>query len=99
MKTIILTLLALFLIGCSNTEKLYVYPTIPDNLPKPEAQDYNVSMVEINQIEYYILTQEDARILSENWIKYKAYTEGTEELLNQIRNLSKKDQKDKNDNN
>lgn len=82
-------------LGCSKTEIVYKYPEIPNPLTKPVAQDYNVSMAEINNINYYILTEEDAKILSENWIRYKAYAEGNEALLQTIKNYKK----EANDNN
>lgn len=80
--------LTIFLNGCTKTEIIYKYPEIPNLISKPQAQDYNVSMAEINNINYYVLTEEDAKILSENWIRYKAYAEANEELLETIKNYN-----------
>ena len=86
MKSIIYTIiLALFLTACTETKYVYKYPEIPAGIPKPTASDYNVSIIEFNDRQFYALTPEDARVLSENWINYKAYAEANEKLLQEIR--------------
>jgi hypothetical protein len=88
MKNIIYTAVlgfALFLTACTTTKYIYKYPEIPAGFPRPIVSDYNVSIIEFNDVQFYALTPEDARTLSENWINYKAYSEANEKLLREIR--------------
>lgn len=87
----IFTLLAIcvFFVGCSTKEYIYKYPEIPAPLEKPKFNDYNVSSVEINGQNYFVLTERDAEILSQNWIKYKNFSETNYKILKDL-NASKK---------
>lgn len=85
----ILLATCVFLIGCSTKEYIYKYPEIPAPLEKPKFNDYNVSSVEINGVNYFVLTERDAEILSQNWIKYKNFSETNYKILKDL-NASKK---------
>lgn len=76
---------AILLTACTSTKYIYKYPEIPAGIPKPLARDYNLSLIEFNEQQFYALTPEDAKTLSENWINYKAYSEANERLLQEIR--------------
>ena len=81
-----LVVFCIFLLtACTSTRYIYKYPEIPAGIPKPYAQDYNISLIEFNEQQFYALTPEDAKKLSENWINYKAYAEANERLLQEIR--------------
>lgn len=84
-----LCVICVFLIGCSTKEYIYKYPEIPAPLEKPKFNDYNVSSVEINGVNYFVLTERDAEILSQNWIKYKNFSETNYKILKDL-NASKK---------
>ena len=47
--------------------------------------EYKLNLIEINSNKFYSLTVEDARKLSENWIKYKMWAETNYELLKHIK--------------
>ena len=78
-------ILGISVISCSSTKYIYKYPEIPAGIPKPLYRDYNLSLVEFNNQQFYALSPEDAKTLSENWINYKAYAEANERLLQEIR--------------
>lgn len=80
-----LVFITLFFFGCTKTEYIYKYPQLPKPIEKPIYVDYNVSLIEINDTEYYVLTPEDAKKMGENWIRYKAYAEHNFLLLQEIR--------------
>lgn len=83
-SSVIIAVLAIFA-ACTSTKYIYKYPEIPAGIPKPLARDYNLSLIEFNEQQFYALTPEDAKTLSENWINYKAYSEANERLLQEIR--------------
>lgn len=85
LKLFLLFIFITFLVGCTKTEYIYKYPDIPSPIEKPDFIDYNVSLMEINDTEYYVLTPEDAKKMGENWIRYKAYAESNFLLLQEIR--------------
>lgn len=85
-KTFLLALIALIFIGCTTVRTEYIYPEMPDIKEPPETRDYNLSIIKINNTEYYSLSPEDAKILSENWVKFKSWAETNYELLKVIKN-------------
>lgn len=85
LKLFALSIFLIFLVGCTKTEYIYKYPELPKPIEKPVYVDYNVSLMEINDTEYYVLTPEDARKMGENWIRYKAFAESNFLLLQEIR--------------
>ena len=85
-KTFLFPLIVLFFTGCASVKTEFIYPEIPDILEPPATQDYNLSVIKINNIEYYSLSPEDAKILSENWIRFKSWAETNYELLKIIKN-------------
>lgn len=70
-----------FLTGCSTTRYVYVYPELPDLKEQPQGQEYKLKMVKINNINYYCLTPNDSKILVENWLNYKNWSEINYEIL------------------
>ena len=85
-KTFLFPLIVLFFTGCASVKTEFIYPEIPDILEPPATQDYNLSVIKINNIEYYSLSPEDAKNLSENWIRFKSWAETNYELLKIIKN-------------
>lgn len=85
-KKFLLALIPFIFIGCTAVRTEFVYPEIPDIKEPPITQDYNLTVIKINNIEYYSLSPEDAKILSENWIKFKSWAETNYELLKIIKN-------------
>ncbi|EAI0948211.1 hypothetical protein E1I37_09780 [Campylobacter coli] len=85
-KKFLLTLIPFIFIGCASVKTEFIYPKIPDIKEPPITQDYNLTVIKINNVEYYSLSSEDAKILSENWIKFKSWAETNYELLKIIKN-------------
>lgn len=85
-KTFLFPLIVLIFVGCAPAKIEFVYPEIPDISEPPLTQDYNLSVIKINNIEYYSLSPDDAKILSENWIRFKSWAETNYELLKIIKN-------------
>ena len=85
-KTFLFPLIVLFFTGCASVKTEFIYPEILDISEPPATQDYNLSVIKINNIEYYSLSPEDAKILSENWIRFKSWAEANYELLKIIKN-------------
>ncbi len=93
MKKILL--LILFLISassCANKQEpkivyryiekpIYIHcqkPTIPK---KPKAKDYQVLRIKFEENYYYCVDEANARILSENWLKYQNWCESLKTIL------------------
>ena len=53
-------------------------PVIPE---KPEYTPYQIFRVNFESKYYYCVDLENAKILSENWLKYKNWCEGLQEHL------------------
>lgn len=85
-KKFLLALIPFIFIGCASVKTEFIYPKIPDIKEPPITQDYNLTVIKINNVEYYSLGSEDAKILSENWIKFKSWAETNYELLKIIKN-------------
>ncbi|NPA53946.1 MAG: hypothetical protein GXO21_04690 [Aquificae bacterium] len=97
MKKILL--LILFLISassCANKQEsrvVYRYiekpvyiecqkPAIPE---KPKAKDYQVLRIKFEEKYYYCVDVENAKILSENWLKYRNWCESINTILKNIK--------------
>ncbi|MGI7717383.1 hypothetical protein ACNGMK_09070 [Campylobacter coli] len=85
-KKFLLALIPFIFMGCTTVRTEFIYSKIPDVKEPPTTQDYNLTVIKINNIEYYSLSPEDAKILSENWIKFKSWAETNYELLKIIKN-------------
>ena len=91
-KTLFLTCLIALASSCSIKPKekiVYKYiekpvyiqcqkPVIPE---KPEFQKYEIFRVQFEDKYYYCIDVENARIVSENWLKYKNWCENLQEYL------------------
>ena len=53
-------------------------PVIPE---KPEFQPYQIFRVQFENKYYYCVDVENARTLSENWLRYKNWCESLKEIL------------------
>lgn len=78
-------LFSFLLIGCGAPKTEFIHAKLPDIPKKPEMSEYKLNLIEINSNKFYSLTVEDARKLSENWIKYKMWAETNYELLKHIK--------------
>ena len=55
-KTFLFPLIVLFFTGCASVKTEFIYPEILDISEPPATQDYNLSVIKINNIEYYSLS-------------------------------------------
>lgn len=85
MKYFLILISCLVITGCSAVKVEFVYPSIPELQEPPKVEDYNLQLIRINNTEYYALTEEDARILSENWILFRKWSETNFELLKTLK--------------
>ncbi len=53
-------------------------PVVPE---KPAFQPYQIFRVQFEGKYYYCADVENARIISQNWLKYKSWCEGLEKLI------------------
>lgn len=88
MKKIIFgILITFFILGCSSTKYVYVYPDLPKIDAQPIGNDYDISKIIINKDDYYCLTPSDSKKLIENWLKYKKWAEINYEILQKYNEL------------
>jgi hypothetical protein len=57
-------------------------PTIPE---KPEFQKYEIFRVKFENNYYYCVDAENAKIISENWLRYKNWCESINAILKNIK--------------
>lgn len=88
MKKYLIFLIIPFILACS-TRTEFVYPEIPELQEPPVVKDYELKQIKINKTKYFALTEENAKILSENWIHYKKWSETNYELLKSLKSMNK----------
>ncbi|WP_457623499.1 hypothetical protein [Persephonella sp.] len=90
-KTLFLILSAILVSSCANKQEpkiVYKYiekpvyiecekPTIPE---KPEFIPYQIFRAEFENKYYYCVDVENAKVISENWLKYKSWCESLEKI-------------------
>lgn len=85
MKIILSVLFASFILcACSQTQYVYVSPDIPKTDEPPAFVDYNISSATINNKYYYIIDEQNTKIMLENWIKFREWANKNYEVLKKI---------------
>ena len=85
MKILKYIIIALFLAGCSTKP---VYNNIYKDLqiqPKPVAKPYELKYVKFNKHSGYFISDADAKIMAQNWVYFKNWSEYNYNLLLKIK--------------
>jgi len=64
---------------------VYLKPIIPDLPKKPIRIKYKFKAVNFNGFDYYVLTPNDAAIMSVNWNEYKNWAELNRTILERLK--------------
>lgn len=92
MKKIFIILICLFLIGCTSTEYIYVYPELPDYNPiKPEAPILEELSGDTVEDMLYIVIKND--IKRDTYIQQlEDYSTGWEDFYSEVQTIFKEKQ-------